>query len=864
MIMKKYFALILASIALCFTSCEKDKEKVYSIFTQLDQIKYDAEDEYTQQSLAAKTYLVNEEFIYWEDGDEIKIHDGTKAVDATLISGAGTKNAYFEIADGINKPDGSTKPYRAIYPKEAYAGPTSLIFPSEMPYRTSGPNADFTFDKNCFPMYSYWDANASANHQAQSNPDLNDCFFFHAVAGVARVQFWAANSVGNDKTITSIEFESFPADPANRQRLSGTFDVQDNTKNYPWLQNTTTPTAGDASTKITITGINQKLTPGGGGQNGLMTFYLPLPAQAATIGSGYDRPNDNTGSGVSQNYTPYRIKVKVIAEGGYFAECIMNVKIRREAITMVPALMIKQWTQTSQQDGNVDVGLVGNGTSLRPFEIYNDKDLIKARNAMNAKYGTINGQAITENTYFKVARTDIVLTDDNWTSGFRDFKGHFRCSSGSPVAAGITNNSTHPLFESISTLGTVDSVTVRSSVSKVEYEGSMSNPFSPLCITNNGKMNNCVNQVNVETKYAGLAGICVTNNGTIHGCRNEGNLTKSRYAEGEINIAGICLTNNSDKLIIASSTITKAQLAGTNVAGICNTNRGTVQDCNTIISRTSQTSNWGCIVYTNYGDVKNCYAWGVLSTSGKIGGIVADNRGNILGCRNQMTTLIGTGYVGGIAAGMTAGEIRNCFQDGFGAITSQATGMTYVGGLVGMLDGGVISNSYSTFQCSLGHSEANGSKIGGVVGYAYAGEFHNVYCYDGVSKVFFGTAVAGKVSLDNCFSYSAQTIPATTKATPAYSTTPIRRPEKTVNENLKGVIYIKDDNLDHLTGSSDDAYIGTLTTLVSQLESWRESKNDAKYYKWKQNVGSGYSEVSPYLDGTRSVDPTPTAKKKRK
>lgn len=859
--MKKYFALILASIALCFTSCEKDKEKVYSIFTQLDQIKYDTDDEYTQQSLAAKTYLVNEEFIYWEEGDEIEIYDGSDHKRAILTHGAGTKNAYFEIDEGMAKPDGS-KPYRAIYPKTAYAGPTSLTFPNEMPYRASGPDPDFTFDKNCFPMYSYWKANASGNHQAQNNSDLNDCFFFHAVAGVARVQLWAANTSGNDKKITSIEFESYPSD--GDQRLSGTFTVRDDQTNYPWLESTTTPTTDDK--KITITGINKTLTPGGGGQNGLMTFYLPLPAQAATIGSGYDRPNDNTGSGVSQNYTLYRIKVKVNAEGGYFAECIMNVKIRREAITMVPALMIKQWTQTSQQDGNVAVGLVGNGTSRRPFEIYNDKDLIKARDAMNAKYGTINGQAITADTYFKVVRTDIVLNDGNWTSGFRNFKGHFRCSSGSPVAAGITNNSTCPLFESISADGTVDSVTVRSSVTKVEYQGTMGNPFSPLCITNNGKMNNCVNQANVETMYANLAGICVTNNGTIHGCRNEGNLTKHRNAEGEISTAGICLTNNAGHLIIASSTITKAQLAGTNAAGICNDNRGTVQDCNTIISRTGQTSNWGCIVYTNHGDLKNCYAWGVLSTSGKVGGIVAENKGgNILGCRNQMTTLIGTVYVGGIAASMEGGEIRNCFQDGFGAITSQATGQTYVGGLVGMLDGGTIANSYSTFQCSLGHSLANGSKVGGIVGYAYAGEFHNVYCYDGVSKIFYGTAEAGKVSLDNCFSYSEQTIPATTKASPAYSTTPIRRPERSVNSNLKGVIYIKDAKLDNLTGSSDATYISTLTTLVSQLENWRGSQPEAtKYYKWKQNVGDKYSEVSPYLDGTRSYDSGSSSKSTNK
>lgn len=809
---------MVAAMTLLLSSCDPEYEMV-----TIDMGAY-MEQPYSDSD--SKNYLVNEEFIYWEEGDSIAVASSSPNINiGTLRSGANTRFAFYRLSLPVNEDGDAYGHYAAVYPYQAgknamTAGNGSdvplaqrLDYPDTMPYRAGATNADFTFGQNSYPMVAYstaprstaWDPLDSTSH---------DTLGFHSVSGILRLQFFAA--AGQSKEVKEIEIESYGS---GRKQISGLFDIKRIQYYNPYL--VPAATSSEASYKIRITGVNQTL--GRDTKSGLFTFYLPLPAQTGK----------ETGSGHSDtNYTGYRLKVKLVTTDGYKSEKVLNAKIRRNAITMMDALEINGWAQVSSDaHGSSNVQVVGNGTALRPFQIYTVDDLVKIRNAYNAgDAGRINGQRITENTYIKVVRTDIVLNTENWTSGISNFKGHFRCSSGSPTAAGITNNSHVPLFESISSQGSVDSVTVKGTVA--DYEQGV--PFSPLCNVNQGVMRNCVNQVNVTSKNASVAGICVSNSNLITGCRNEGNLKKHEASATTVNVAGICLNNNDGAVIRASTTLTRALLQGDNVAGVCmnNNSGGMVRDCNTIISRTAQTSNWGCIVfYNNSGaNVQNCYAAGILSTSGSVGGIVNVNRGNILGCRNQMSLIVGLDRVAGIAATMESGEIRNCFQDGFGNVTTQ-DGPVTCGGLVAYMSGGTMSNCYSTFQCTLGHSQP-GSHVGGAVGVVTnSSSIANVYVYDGVGKVFY-SSITSPATLTNCYSYTEQGTPGGN-----FHTTAIRRvtnPGTTDDSVIVTYSSIATYNSTHDASS--------LVHIITTLQSWVTEHNPGRYYDWNET-----SALNPYL-----------------
>lgn len=841
--MKRYmrsWLLVATSALILFASCKDEPEMITVNMT----VK--AEQPYSENTDGTKSFLSQEEFIYWEEGDSIAIASKSSDLNVgTLSSGAGTRDAFYQMTLPASGDDGNaTGAFAAVYPyRSAYtyntngrtkqllmttgnASPTTqqLDYPDTMPYRAGASNADFTFGQNCYPMVAYSPEGRSTGWLSPDSTS-HDTLGFHSVSGILRLQFFAA--AGQGKTVKEIVVTSLPlGNEVNPRQISGIFNIKRIEYYNPYLEPADENNDGNNNRyTIRITNVNQTL--GRDDKAGLFTFYLPLPAQTGkTDGSGHS----------DTNYFTYRLKVTLVATDNTQSEKVLRAKIRRNSMTMMDALEILSWDASDH--GTSEVQVVGNGTALRPFQVYTVEDLIKIRDAYNlGDAGRINGQKITENTYIKVVRTDIVLTTDNWTTGFNNFKGHFRCSSGSPIAAGITNNSHVPLFNSISAQGTVDSVTVKGTVT--DYEANIA--FSPLCNENNGLIRNCVNQVNLTSKNISIAGICVTNYGTITGSRNEGSLIKKANSGSTVNVAGICLNNNG--IVRASTTITHALLQGNNVAGVCynNNSGGMVRDCNTIISRTQQTSNWGCIVFNNKSGatVQSCYASGVISTSGSVGGIVNVNNGNILGCRNQLAAIVGLTRVAGIAATLEAGEIRNCFQDGFGSITTQE-GDVICGGLVGYMTGGAINNSYSTFQCTLGHSQP-GSHVGGAVGVATAGAINNVYVYDGVGKVFYSTNTGA--TMTNCYSYDKQ-------GSGSYVSQAVRR----IKINREGGASV-----DSVIVLLDANGVATETHLMTVLQTWVDANEPARNYSWAEEGAH-----NPYLNTTGTIYDSKAAKRSRR
>ena len=689
----KIFSIALLAAATLLTAGCKKKE-ILEFGGQMDQ--FSATDEN-----GSKTYLGHaEQWIYWETGDKIKVNDGSSAVECELVSGAGTLEAYFRSTSTLN----TDATLYAIYPASSFGETyTDLIFPATQPYRESSDatHPDSSFGRGALPMVAY-DAEGMANRGT---------IYFHVVAGILRVQILSNTT----KTIDQITFKEVGSEHgSSNKQISGHFTVHDINQNQPYLTGTSVT---DESRTIVINNINKEVGP-----TKLLTFYLPLPAV--------------TSASAVTNYI-LRMTVKT-TDNRYFTRDF-NADIHRRNITMMRALEVTTWSPNADGSGSLsDIRLVGSGTKDRPFQIYTGKELAQLRDVYN-NGGTINGQTIRgysesskeEPTYVKIVRSDIVLlnNDDynalpaaerdnpssryvNWLTGIQNFRGYMYFASSTATNGGISNQSDHPLFESIASDGYVYRVYVKGTCTPTLFSGST---FSPMCHTNNGTMKECHNKcvVTTETENANLAGLCVINAGSIIGGANEAQLTSTNG-----NVAGICYTNNS--MIQGNFTLSVAVPQGKNIAGIAYNNKATVKDCQ-VSSNTAITStgNWGVIAFNNNsaGVIDNCTSTGnvVYTIDGSVGGICNVNSGIVKNCTNGVEIRASSGNVGGIVATMNsaAAEVYNsCTRAPFlnGALDAVRVADN-IGGIVGYFGAGKVYNCYNTSFVS------GATNSGGVIGF---------------------------------------------------------------------------------------------------------------------------------------------------
>ena len=669
----------------------------------------------------SKTYLGHaEQWIYWEEGDEIMAYVDNDNTKCTLVSGSGSLDAFFKSETALR----DDLPTYAIYPHSA--GGTNynnLNFPATQPYREVGTptGQDSSFGRGALPMVAFKSASSDS------------AIYFHAVAGILRLQFYSRDL----KTVSSILFEEVSDIP---KQISGPFTVHDIDQNMPYL--TATAAATQANRKILISNINQSIGP-----NNLLTFYLPLPA--------VDGPSTTT---------PYKLKMTITTSDNKYCTKTLGADIHRRNITMMRALEIEDWTNSANDDPQVSIQLVGSGTKDRPFQIYSGKELNLVRQAFKtaATNGTdviINGQTVTNvpasgetdgATHFKIVRSDIVLlneTDYNnlpqaerdnpssrytrWDEGIPNFHGYMYFASSTATNGGITNESNAPLFESIAENAVVYRVYVKGTNTPTIISGGT---YSPMCNINNGKMIECHNKCAVTVaNNVGLAGLCVTNNGTIQGGANEAQLTTAG------NVAGICYTNATNGYIQGSFTLSVAVPQGVNIAGICYTNNGLVEDCQ-VSANTPITSsgNWGVICYHNNSTINNCISTGALvyTISGSVGGICNINDGVVSNCSNRVEIRASQGNVGGIVAYMNnaSAEVFNCCTTApfiYGVVGTDIA--TNCGGIVGEILKGKIYNCYNSSYVT------GASNSGGMIGHlANDNDIDVQNCWSAQGQLFTG------------------------------------------------------------------------------------------------------------------------------
>lgn len=687
-------AFVLAMVG--FSACEE--ELVHNQFS------FNATVEGLSTTDDSKVYLLDEQWIYWELGDRISIgsdsHTGNYIGDL-INTGAPDWEGFNGVF--ITELPWDSKYFVGLFPysennvisKAGGAGNSTgfsaqIDLPSVQPFRTSsagGHDGDHTFNRNIYPMVALYDG-----HWDDEPGSVAYNLDFHSLAGIVRLQFYDATGSNDKKKIRQVTVTS-----ADKQ-LCGLFNVQGLYTAQPYLA------ATDNSSNHTIT-----LDCGEDGRDfdSILSFYLVLPA----LGN----------SGVTTSYA-LSVTLKT-TDGETCTKNITSVPVRRTGIAYMRALGIDSWTPSV----SASQYLVGNGTKERPFKIYTATDLIYLRNCYNADTAvgtprTINGRPITGHTYIRIMRTDIALTNSNWTTGISNFVGHMTDVSNSVLnLPGITNNSTYPLFASIKAGGVVEGITVKSAIPSYTGVGN----FSPFCVENNGTLRNCVlsSTSSVVSTSASLAGIVVHNSstGVVEGCHCDGSLSADGNAVG-----GVCLQNEGT--VTGCFVNTLAVPAAATVGGIVHSNTGTVTDCYFASRITSGSSNWGGIVYGNDtpGIIERCYysSTAVITTTGTAGGIVHDLKDNKVNrCRFEGSILAAS--AAGIAHTVSGGSVINCYVD---ASAAQLRGDDAAAGLVAYLSDGSIDNSFVHRSSITG--TAVSTVLGGVVASVTGGTVVNCYSYE--------------------------------------------------------------------------------------------------------------------------------------
>lgn len=743
--------LLATAIALSLTGCQPEPTKRTFSF-----------EAYTEQwQNDTKVHIDNnEQWIYWENGDEISIGSNTTGNTQGWLTGGGAEDWENYSSVFICALDEGSKYFLGLHPysdhnvisygssdTKHHFDVAQLYLNDVQTYRTDS-RGDHTFDRSVLPMVAWsgheWDS-------AGKEPRLD----FHTMAALVRLQFF--NNTGSDQVIKQITIAAeTPAsgDVEEGQKtnthLSGLFDVVAKHGANPFLKH-----ESDGGNTITIKCANDSDTIDFK-QGSLRSFYVVLPSMA-----GHDTS------------TVYRLNVTVTnANGKKFSKQIQRVRTRRRSMTYMQAIGI---TQFDESDGDGSIGLVGNGTEERPFKIYTAADMVYLRNCFNSdgadKY--VNGQKVTAQTVFHIMNNIDVSSVWNTAGvnmGIKHFMGIMRFK-GNSTSPGIINNTAAPIFEEITADGVVEGLTIK--YYHPTGEGTLSLVpsniyFSPFVRNNNGTIRDChVTTVSgsgpvaiTPTQSLKFGGICSSNTGTVE----NSDCTLRLSFNNLVSYGGICHDNSGE----VKGCNTSSQLSikgGSNAGGIVNTNTGTVRDCYYAaqLSNVGGT-NWGGIVYSNNsGTVEHCYTAksSTLGTKGTatIGGIVnntnTSSSNKIDYCWNGAN--LSSTNVGGIIYALHGGTCVNCFIDDSSRIISviESASDHYAGGLVATMNGGSIENSYIIIS-HLDNVISDSKLVAGtLVGNLTGGSLKNCYSINTHgTRNFYGNKAASGVTMSNCYQVS--------------------------------------------------------------------------------------------------------------
>ena len=378
---------------------------------------------------------------------------------------------------------------------------------------------------------------------------------------------------------------------------------------------------------------------------------------------------------------------------------------------------------------------IGFGTSLNPYKIYNQTQLINALKT-NGYYTLCNDIEISKEL------------DDISFSGNFEGNNHTLTIKYLPSSSLLAQND-----------GTIRNLAINYS----EHTGNVYENLSLLVGTNNGTINNVdiIASSLVLTCNKGGNDIYVsayanTNNGTITNCDLSLSTTITSSGNGECYTSGFVGINNGtiEKCNFTSGSLSTSEA---DVSGICITNEvsGIIKDVKTYanVSQSSALDSWSPnvsgVAMTNYGTIENCFNFGTITATSTnntddaqgvilIGGISSNNYGLIQKCLNKGTINATSQkliiYAGGICGFSDYWEnngniiypgIINCGSQGEINVSSEdEKAFVLAGGISGFLCGEIV-NCYSLSTISTAYDDDK-NFIGSLLGSASINYFEYV------------------------------------------------------------------------------------------------------------------------------------------
>lgn len=298
----------------------------------------------------------------------------------------------------------------------------------------------------------------------------------------------------------------------------------------------------------------------------------------------------------------------------------------------------------------------------------------------------------------------------------------------------------------------------------------------------------------------------------------------------------------------------EASCTGGGISGaICASNYKNIINCsaNLTANMDSQTDNTspslGGICGSNSGTVKDCYATGELTSTGKFmktGGIVGSNGGTITNCINEATIISTTqpyytNCTGGITGYNHSGQITKCINNGLLNLKC-----AYGGGIVGESYNGSIDECANKGNI-VSNDPATPNEIAGLVGRTTSSTITNSYntgsinydksIYNNYSQRVAGLVadMQGNVTIANCYASGTVTIPATYAiGYAAFGST---------NSVTTNCYY--DSDVTTLTTNLTETVATGLTTAEMKASSFVEQLGDA-YVADTNNLNNGYPVFS--------------------
>ena len=338
--MKKAFRImgLCALVALAATACKKEAQTTSSFKATL-----------TQPTSEAKTHLGSDSYLYWNEGDAIKVFDaqGNDYLFTTTENNVTT--ATFNGTDPIDV-NGS---YTAFYPAanvEKVSNDILLTLPATQDY------AEGTFGNATYPMAAEYSA---------------DGFTFHSPCGLLAIPVKGTGNLGSIELTSKIN-ENLAGQL--RYNLSGAYQSLDN-----------------AQTKVTLECGNMTLNP-----DAATTFYFVLPA--GVFANGFTAVLKN---GDTELYT-----LETTKDNAIIAEHIMlmpEVEVQAIAVTTSAATGISKTAATL--NGSYELPTTAQGMNVTEVGFYFGTDA-SAMTATQATLGTpfsLAKEGLTEGTtyYYK-------------------------------------------------------------------------------------------------------------------------------------------------------------------------------------------------------------------------------------------------------------------------------------------------------------------------------------------------------------------------------------------------------------------------------------------------------------------------------